>query len=123
LPTGSLFVRLFVILALGVALLIVLRAIRRAVHEPQRRWVIVGAGIAALGLWGGASYPMPVVVFWTGWGLGHQHPLPPGPFPEGWTIYALLSADTALGAGLVAGLARVSASPLRPQRKSWEKFS
>jgi len=54
---------------------------------------------------------MLIVVFWTGWGLGHQHPLPPGPFPEGWTIYALLSPYTILGTGLVAGIARVPRNP------------
>jgi hypothetical protein len=120
---GTLFSWLFFVLAPVFGMLVSIRCVRRAIHEPQRRWPIVAAGLTALGMWGLASDVVLSVVFDTAWSVAHQRPLPSGWFPEGWLVYALLAAYTALGAGLVAGLARVpepaaASRPLQPTNEA-----
>jgi hypothetical protein len=111
---GTAFVRVYFILAPGFALALLVRLVRRLIREPRRRWAVAAVGGCALGIWVGASWAMFFLVFGQAWRLAHQHPFPPGPFPEGWPIYAFLAGYTTLGAGLLAGAGKVPASPKKP---------
>jgi hypothetical protein len=95
---GTLFILLFLTIAAGVAVLLVVRIFRRALVQRLRAWSIVAIGVAALAVWAGASYPIFLLTFGTAWGVAHLQPTPTGVFPEGWTIYAFLLAYLALGA-------------------------
>ena len=56
-PHGIVFILLFLIIATGVAVLLVVRILRRALIQRLRVWSIVAMGVAALAVWAGASYP------------------------------------------------------------------
>ena len=114
LEPGTAFVRVYFILAPGFALALLIRLVRRLIREPRRRWAVAAVGTCALGIWIAASWAVFLLVFAKAWALAHRHPIPPGPFPEGWPIYAFLAAYTALGAGLVVGASRVPAPPKKP---------
>ena len=106
-PHGIVFILLFFIIATGVAVLLVVRILRRALIQRLRVWSIVAMGVAALAVWAGASYPMFLVTFGTAWGVAHLQPAQTGLFPEGWTIYAFLLAYVALGAILFSLVGRL----------------
>ena len=114
LEPGTAFIRVYFILAPGFALALLIRLVRRLIREPRRRWALAAVGACALGIWVGASSAMFFLVLGQAWQVAHRHPIPPGPFPEGWPIYAFLAAYIALGVGLLAGESRVPAPPKKP---------
>ena len=106
-PSGTLFIWLFLGLAPGVALLLLWRSARLAIKGVKRRGKILLLAATVLAVWAGASYVMSELTFGAAWGVAHTRPLPVGMFPEGWTIYGFLAAYTLLGAGLFMALGRV----------------
>lgn len=98
---GTLFILLFFGLAAGVTIVLLWRSVRRGAREVQSRGGILVAAGTALPLWAAAIYYMFAATFVAAWGVAHTRPVPAGMFPEGWTIYGFLAADTMLGATLV----------------------
>jgi hypothetical protein len=104
---GTLFIMLFFGLAPGVAVLLLGRSVRRALHEIQNRARIIVTAGAALFVWAAATYYMLVVTFAAAWGIAHMKPVPKGMFPEGWVIYAALVAYAAVGVALLIAVGRI----------------
>ena len=97
---GTLFIWLFFAIAPTIAILLLVRGIRRAWHGSARTRTIL-ATLGFLGLWLFGSHAMLAVVFATAYGLAHTRPFPPGLFPEGWIVYGCLAAYAAWGAMLI----------------------
>jgi hypothetical protein len=105
---GTLFIWLFFGLAPLFALLLLWRIGGRFVREPRHRVTVIVWGAVGLALWSGATYAMLFLAFATAYGLAHTEPLPGGPFPEGWLIYAFLAAYAAFGTGLLVAAGKIS---------------
>jgi hypothetical protein len=101
LEPGTLFIWLFLVIAPGVALLLLGCGIRRVYREVHLRGRIVLVTLAALALWSVASYFLSELIFGTTWGLAHARPFSEGRFPEGWGIYGYLATYSVFGATLV----------------------
>jgi hypothetical protein len=54
---------------------------------------------------------MLLLAFGTAYGLAHEKPFPPGWFPEGWPIYALLAIYAAFGTLLLFALGKLLRKP------------
>jgi hypothetical protein len=79
--------------------------------EPLNRGGIMVVTLIALAIWAWASRLMLMYDFGMAWGLAHARPPRPGPFPEGWLIYAYTASYAVLGMGLAVFVRRVPTKP------------
>lgn len=106
------FILIFVGFAPALALLLIVRTVRRVRDETEHFWPTLLAGALALGLWVAASWLMALLTFGTLWDVAHLQPRPAGHFPEGWPIYGCLAIYLAVGAGLFVALGHANSKEL-----------
>lgn len=105
--SGTLFLWLLFTLAPLVTLAIIVRGALRARRERPRWMGVALTTTCALLVWTAASYFTLLVCFDVAWVLAHTRPAPQGPFPEGGTIYAFLTAYALVRLALLVAVARV----------------
>jgi hypothetical protein len=98
---------LYFLLGSAGTLLIAGRGIVRFRTEPARRWLVALATGLSLALWLGCSWVLGLINFGVAMGMAHTPVRRPGPFPEGWPVYAATAAYALIGLGLFLAVGKL----------------